>query len=115
VFCRSNVQAFEKRSRIRKVGESKVGVLGGKLLPRVPAGCHSEDASADATGAPYVQRRVADYPDALLLNVVFQMHPNGPQGVFGNIIPVQMLVAEPAESKMLEQPIVTELKSRSLA
>ena len=98
--------AVQQRRGIGQVIEKQVGLLRRQLLARMPAGGDSCHSHTNGPSALNVERRVANDPRALTVDPTTEMAASDFHCFAGDIIAVHVLVAEPAEGKMLVQPIM---------
>lgn len=99
---------------VREVGQNQIRAGGAKFVLRVPAGRHSDDLRTDCTGAAHIMGCIADDPHAAGVDT-----PNPrlgfPQSGTGDIIPMFVNVAKPAEAEVFPKAIVLQLVLGTLA
>lgn len=94
---------------IRNVADQKIRRVPGQFLERVHPRRHGDDAGADRPGALNVERGIADDPDAFRRDVRADEAMHLAEGFTGDVVAVEVMVAEPAEREMFEQAEMSQL------
>src|SRR5438552_8612839 len=81
----------------------------------MPAAGDGSDARPDGAGTLYVERRIANYPDALEMDVAVDVALHFRERFAGDVVALELLVAEAAEREMLVQAVVAELQAGAVA
>ena len=81
----------------------------------MPAAGNGRNPHANGAGALDIERGIADDPNLVEIHVALQVSPNFRQGIAGDIVALEVVIAESPEREVIEQPIVSELEPGAVA